>query len=269
MEPSFLLKNSARWLTMIRQGSIDRTEIYFKAVHGKRFETMRKLFIHGILLFFLFLACPACIPSRLPADVIAEECRWLDERTLAGSESFLTIAEAVNPDGTLNVVVEIPAGTIAKWEVDKADGTMRWETEAGRPRRIDYLGYPGNYGMIPKTHLAEELGGDGDPLDVIVLGASLPRGSVVQARAVGVLRLLDDGERDDKIMAVRPGTSLGAADALAALIESHPGIDTILETWFSHYKGKGRIVFRGFDEAEAAMETVRQAAKAFQERAAP
>ena len=56
--------------------------------------------------------------------------------------------------------------------------------------------------MIPRTLLPKELGGDGDPLDVLVLGRALPRGSVVETKVLGVLKLLDRGEQDDKILAV-------------------------------------------------------------------
>src|SRR5512138_660118 len=68
---------------------------------------------------------------------------------------------ALNPDGTVNAVIEIPAGTNAKFETDTATGRIFWEFKKGKPRIVDYPGYPGNYGMVPRT-----LGGDGDPLDV-------------------------------------------------------------------------------------------------------
>jgi len=54
--------------------------------------------------------------------------------------------------------------------VKKPDGIMKWAFEDGKPRVIKYLAYPGNYGMIPRTLLPKELGGDGDPLDIIMLG---------------------------------------------------------------------------------------------------
>jgi len=56
--------------------------------------------------------------------------------------------------------------------------------------------------MIPQTLLSKENGGDGDPLDVIILGPSISRGSVVKAHLIGVLKLLDGGEQDDKLIAI-------------------------------------------------------------------
>ena len=64
---------------------------------------------------------------------------------LATPANLLTGYPAVNPDGTINAVVEIPAGTTAKWQVSKRDGTLEWEFLNGKPRIVEYLPYPGNY----------------------------------------------------------------------------------------------------------------------------
>ena len=53
-------------------------------------------------------------------------------------------------------MVEIPAGSNDKWEVDKTSGALYWEQEDGKPRVVQYLAYPGNYGMIPRTSLPHE-----------------------------------------------------------------------------------------------------------------
>jgi len=79
---------------------------------------------------------------------------------------------------------------LEKWEVDKTDGKMKWEFVDKKPRTINYLGCPGNYGMIPGTLLSKELGGDGDPLDVIVLGPPVERGSIVKCKLTSVKLIL-------------------------------------------------------------------------------
>jgi inorganic pyrophosphatase len=56
--------------------------------------------------------------------------------------------------------------------------------------------------VIPGTFLPTDLGGDCDPLDVIVLGDANSRGEVICARLIGVLRMTDDGEQDDKLISV-------------------------------------------------------------------
>lgn len=82
-------------------------------------------------------------------------------------EDFVPLLE----NGNINVVIEIPVGTNEKFEVDKVTGQLKLEIlKDGKPRLVNYLPYPFNYGMVPRTLLPKHLGGDGDPLDVVVLG---------------------------------------------------------------------------------------------------
>lgn len=186
----------------------------------------------------------------------------LDPLTLRGERNLYDGYPAKNPDGTINVVVEIPAGTNAKWEVVRS-GLMTLEVRDGSPRVVNYLPYPANYGMIPGTHLPKEQGGDGDALDVLVLGPGLPRGSVVAARLIGVMRFLDKGEQDDKLLAVMDHTPLAGVRSLADLDRAAPGAADILHRWFTNYKGPGKMDFRGWGEAaEAAALLDRGAASA-------
>ena len=66
--------------------------------------------------------------------------------------------EPINYDGSINALIEIPAGTLKKWEFNKVSGLIELEIINNKPRIIDYLGYPANYGMIPKTLLAKKMG---------------------------------------------------------------------------------------------------------------
>jgi inorganic pyrophosphatase len=211
------------------------------------------------LLTLSALALAVAVTCQVPATEP-------DATTLVGNQSFLDGYPARHADETVHVVVEIPAGTTDKWEVDKADGAMRWEIKNGAPRVVRYLGYPGNYGMIPRTLLPKELGGDGDPLDVIVLGPAVPRGAVVRARVIGVLELLDGGEQDDKLLAVQEGSALAECADLADLDARFPGVTTIVETWFANYKGPGEIETGGFADRTRALEILAAAAAAFEAR---
>ena len=157
---------------------------------------------------------------------------------LQGEKNYLTGYPALNVDGTVNVVIEIPAGHTAKYEVNKKTGMLELEQKNGKPRFVKYVGYPGNYGMIPRTILPKDQGGDGDPMDVIVLGPSVPIGSIVKARPIGVLDLLDGGEKDYKILMVQEGSPLAVCDSINDLDEKFPGITTIVKTWFTSYKGR-------------------------------
>jgi inorganic pyrophosphatase len=90
-------------------------------------------------------------------------------------------------------VIEIPMGSSIKYELDKTTGLLKLD-------RVLYSAvfYPANYGFIPQT-FAE----DGDPLDVLVLcqEAVVPL-TLVKARAIGLMTMLDSGKRDHKILAV-------------------------------------------------------------------
>lgn len=190
---------------------------------------------------------------------------YLDEYTLVGAANFLTGYPALNSDGTVNVVVEIPAGTNQKWEVDKRDGTLRWESRDGRPRQVAYLGYPGNYGMVPRTLLPSDEGGDGDPLDVLVIGGPAARGTVQRCHILGVLALLDGGEMDDKLLAVAEGNALSGLRDLEDLDARFPGVREIVETWFVSYKGPGEMVAGDWAGPERAQEILDAAVRAYAE----
>ncbi len=91
------------------------------------------------------------------------------------------------------VIIEIPRGSTNKYELDKATGLLRLD-------RVLYsaVHYPADYGFIPRTYCD-----DGDPLDVLVLGQEPVHPlTIVDARAVGVMRMRDEKGVDDKILAV-------------------------------------------------------------------
>ena len=167
------------------------------------------------------------------------QCAGLTEQqsVLAGEKHLLDGYTTHNTDGTINVVVEIPAGTTAKYEVDHKTGLMVLEQKNGKPRYVQFLPYPGNYGLIPRTIMAREFGGDGDPLDAIVLGDAVARGSVIKARPLGVLLLKDHGEEDSKILMAAEGSPFDTVNSIKELDARFPGVTKILETWFTSYKG--------------------------------
>ncbi len=133
-----------------------------------------------------------------------------------------------NPDDIddhFNCVIEIPRGSKVKYEMDKPTGLLRVD-------RILHSAvmYPCNYGFLPRTYCD-----DGDPLDVLVLGyeAVYPM-SILQARAIGIMHMLDEGEADDKIIAVHvndPATS-GYRDI--SELQEHTLLE--IERFFRDYK---------------------------------
>tara|TARA_B100000686_G_C16793430_1_gene980416 strand:+ start:1839 stop:2525 length:687 start_codon:yes stop_codon:yes gene_type:complete len=206
----------------------------------------------GVMVFFGYgnndsIGFPIASTSKLENDF-----------TLSGPKNYLDGWPARTGNGLLHVIVEIPAGTNQKWEVTKSDGKMIWEMKKGKRRIVKYLPYPTNYGMVPRTLLPEQLGGDGDPLDILLLGPAKPRGEVAVGRLIGILKLLDDGERDDKLIAVEVNGPLSRIRNIDQLKMQFRGVVDILETWFVNYKGKGRIEsggFAGIAEAESVLES--------------
>lgn len=188
-----------------------------------------------------------------------------DDYTIVGDDDLMSF-NAFNADGSVRAIVEIPTGTSAKWEVSKDNPkAVYWEYKNGEPRIVDYLGYPGNYGAIPGTALPKELGGDGDPLDVIILGQAAPRGEIVDVRVIGVLKMLDDGEQDDKLIAVLTKDSPFAhIESMTQLDNEYPGVSQIIDVWFANYKGPdGGMEGLGFEDADSAQAVLKAAADNF------
>src|ERR1700730_8509077 len=99
-----------------------------------------------------------------------------------------------DPPHEVNVVIEVPiGGEPIKYEMHKASGALMVDRFLYTAMR-----YPGNYGFIPHT-----LSLDGDPCDVLVANTRpIVPGAVINVRAVGVLKMEDDGGGDEKIIAV-------------------------------------------------------------------
>lgn len=93
----------------------------------------------------------------------------------------------------VNAVIEIPQGSRCKYEIDKPTGLLRLD-------RVIFSSfyYPVNYGFIPQSY-----GGDKDPLDILVI-TSLPVQplTLMEAKVIGVMQMIDGGDPDDKIIAV-------------------------------------------------------------------
>ncbi len=90
-------------------------------------------------------------------------------------------------------IIEIPSGSKAKYELDKESGLLRLDRVL-----FSSVHYPANYGFIPRTYC-----GDKDPLDVLVISqVEVVPFCIVNAKVIGVMRMLDGGESDDKIIAV-------------------------------------------------------------------
>lgn len=175
-----------------------------------------------------------------------------NQQTLLDTHDFMRDFPTYSSDSLVNVVVEIPAGCNQKWETNKETGHLEWERiNKDSLRIVDYLPYPANYGFIPQTLSDPASGGDGDPLDVFLLGNKRERGEVVPAKILGAIEILDGGERDDKLIAVSASTHWGDLNTLSELEQYYPGVLTILTTWLINYKGTGTVEILSIKEGNA------------------
>ena len=148
----------------------------------------------------------------------------------------------ITSDSLVNVVIEIPAGTNQKWEVNKNSGHLEWQKiTADSSRVVDYLSYPANYGFVPQTLLSEATGGDGDPVDVFVIGEYIQRGQIVTCRIIGMIDMMDSGESDGKLIAVPIPSHFEKLHTIEDLENYYPGVLEILKIWLSNYKGPGKV----------------------------
>lgn len=129
-------------------------------------------------------------------------------------------------NGVINVVVEIPAGSNHKIEWDRKLGAMKLD-------RVEPIIFtkPTNYGFIPQT-----LDEDGDELDALIItDQPLTTGIFLQARIIGVMKFVDDGEVDDKVVVV-PADDRNNGNAIQTLADLPPQLIKQIEFHFNHYK---------------------------------
>lgn len=148
------------------------------------------------------------------------------------------------PD-VVNGIIEIPKGTRAKYELDKESGLLRLD-------RVLYSSvyYPANYGFIPKTYCDDK-----DPLDILILTQiDVVPLCIVPAKVIGVMRMLDNGEADDKIISVAEGDpSVSHIEDISELPEH---FISELRNFFEDYKKleKKTVVVEEFFDRKVAME---------------
>ena len=163
---------------------------------------------------------------------------------MADFNKILTPGDYEN--GEINVVVEIPTGSNHKIEWDRKNACFMLD-------RIEPIAFakPCNYGFIPQT-----LDEDGDELDVLLItDQPLTTGIYTQAKVLGVMKFVDDGEVDDKIIAV-VADDRNNGDAIKSLEDLPKRLIEQIEFHFNHYKdlkkpGTTEVKeFAGTDEAK-------------------
>jgi inorganic pyrophosphatase len=104
-----------------------------------------------------------------------------------------SISPGENAPESVTAIIEIPKGSKAKYEIDKDSGLLKLDRML-----FSSVMYPANYGFFPQTYCD-----DHDPMDILVLcAADVYPMSIIDAKVIGVMHMVDNGEQDDKIIAV-------------------------------------------------------------------
>jgi inorganic pyrophosphatase len=161
-----------------------------------------------------------------------------------------------NPPEFINGIVEISTGMRTKYEVDKETGLLKLD-------RVLYSAvyYPANYGFIPQT-----LGDDHDPLDIMILCREpIQPLCLVPARVIGVMRMIDQGLGDEKILAVADNDANTKHLNDISELESHFKLE--LKEFFESYKRlENKIVtVPDFQDKQTAMGLIQKAIVTYKE----
>ncbi len=157
----------------------------------------------------------------------------------------------------VNGIIEISTGMRAKYEVDKETGLLKLD-------RVLYSSvyYPANYGFIPQT-----LGEDMDPLDIMILSlVPIQPLCLVPARVIGVMRMIDQGLADEKILAVaEQDASVGH---LKDIHELPPHFTLELKEFFESYKRlENKVVtVPDFQDKQTAMSIIQNSRAYYTEK---
>ncbi len=154
-------------------------------------------------------------------------------------------------------IIEIPKNTRAKYELDKESGMLKLD-------RVLYsaMYYPANYGFIPQTYCDDD-----DPLDIVVLSQiDIQPMCLVNAKVIGVMRMLDGGEMDDKIIAVAANDM--SVNHINSIDELPRHFFRELKNFFEDYKKleNKTVVVEDFQNKETALQIVKQSIIDYQEK---
>ena len=150
---------------------------------------------------------------------------------------------------TFPVVIEVPMGSKNKYELDKESGLLRLDRVL-----FSAVHYPANYGFVPRSFCD-----DGDPLDALVLGQEpvVPL-TIMNARAIGVMRMRDDKGIDDKIIAVSANDPVYQEHRKLGDLPEHKLRE--IQRFFEDYKAleDKEVVVDGMQERDEALRILRE-----------
>ncbi len=154
-----------------------------------------------------------------------------------------------NAPKTVDSIIEIPKGSKGKYELHKESGLLMLDRVL-----FSSVHYPANYGFIPQTYCE-----DNDPLDILVISSiEIPSMCVVEAKVIGVMRMIDGGEADDKIIAVAANDE--SVNYINDISELPPHSELEIKQFFTEYKAleNKKVEVEDFQGREEAFRIIQE-----------
>ena len=157
----------------------------------------------------------------------------------------------------VNAIIEVPKGSKNKYELEKESGFLKVD-------RVLYSSahYPANYGFIPRTYCE-----DNDPLDILVLGQEPVHPlTMLTAKPIGLMRMLDEGEADDKVIAVHENDPEYNSYKSLKDLPAHRMKE--LKRFFEDYKvlEEKTVVVEDFFDKREALKIIRKSYKDYRQK---
>ena len=190
-------------------------------------------------------------------------CLWYHGSALSLNQSNMThpwhgVEVGDEVPEVVNCIIEIPKGSRLKYELDKKSGLLRLDRVL-----FSAVFYPENYGFIPQTYCD-----DNDPLDIVLISeAPIQPLTIVEAKVIGVMQMLDSGEADDKIIAVALNDM--SVNYINNIDQLPPHFIVELKNFFEEYKKLEKnkeVKVQEFQNKKVAYEIIRKSVEAYKKK---
>ncbi|HEX8547838.1 MAG TPA: inorganic diphosphatase [Cytophagaceae bacterium] len=165
------------------------------------------------------------------------------------NNSWHAVSPGDNVPEVVQSIIEIPKGSKAKYELDKDSGLLKLDRVL-----FSAVHYPANYGFIPQTYCD-----DHDPLDILVIcSIDVVPMCLIEAKVIGVMQMIDDNEKDDKIIAVAKNDM--SVNHINDIEELPPHTLIEMKKFFEDYKNleQKQVIVKRFLHKEEAYKIIKE-----------